>query len=154
MTSMSAAGVVARASTMLPSQDLVFLGGPSSAPGYRYHSFVSTFGATGHVEWRMPAPFVPFSLGRFGRVPSHGAIAPYAHTVVIGAPVPDCVRGGLATASPPLVCSSAQAGVYPALGAAYLLPFDLIRIDVARGLARGGRWTFSVDVSREFWSIL
>ena len=154
VTSMSAAGVVARASTVLPSQELVFLGGPSSAPGYAFHSFVSTFGATGHIEWRMPAPFVPFSLGRFGRVPSHGAIAPYAHAVVIGAPVSDCARGGLAAVWLPLACSSAEAGLYPSLGAAYLLPFDLIRIDVARGLARGGRWTFSVDVSREFWSIL
>ena len=154
VTSMSAAGVVARASAVLPSQELVFVGGPTSAPGYAYHSFASTFGATAHVEWRTPAPFVPFSLGRFGRVPSRGAFAPYVHAVVIGAPVAGCARGGLATVAALSACSSAEAGVYPSLGAAYLLPFDLVRIDVARGLARGGRWTFSVDVSREFWSIL
>ena len=44
-------------------------------------------------------------------------------------------------------------GFYPSVGAAYLTPFDLLRIEVARGFAHG-RWTFNVDVSREFWSIL
>jgi hypothetical protein len=31
--------------------------------------------------------------------------------------------------------------------------FDIIRIDVARGLRRG-RWTFSIDAGRDLWSIL
>jgi hypothetical protein len=31
--------------------------------------------------------------------------------------------------------------------------FDIIRIDVARGLRRG-RWTFSIDAGRDFWSVL
>jgi hypothetical protein len=31
--------------------------------------------------------------------------------------------------------------------------FDVLRFDVARGL-RNGRWTFSVDVGRDFWSVL
>jgi hypothetical protein len=44
--------------------------------------------------------------------------------------------------------------VLPSLGAGYLLPFNLVRIDVARGLAHRGRWTFNVDVSRDLWSIL
>jgi len=44
-------------------------------------------------------------------------------------------------------------GLYPSVGAGYLTPFDLFRIDAARGL-RHGRWTFSVDVNREFWSVL
>jgi hypothetical protein len=43
---------------------------------------------------------------------------------------------------------------FPSVGAAYLLPFNLVRIDVARGLGRTGRWTFNVDVSRDLWSIL
>jgi hypothetical protein len=29
----------------------------------------------------------------------------------------------------------------------------MLRLDVARGL-RNGRWTFSLDVAREFWSVL
>jgi hypothetical protein len=29
-----------------------------------------------------------------------------------------------------------------------------VRLDVARGLKAGGRWTFNIDFAREFWSIL
>jgi hypothetical protein len=120
----------------VPAQELVYLGGPVSAPGYDYHSLVGTRGATAHVEWRMPAPFPAFSLGRYGHVPAQGTFAPYVHAAAVD---------GLGAASN---------GVRPAFGAAYLLPFDILRVDVARGVGRGGRWTFSVDVSRDFWSIL
>jgi len=117
----------------VPIADLVYLGGPVSGPGYNYHSIVSSFGWSEHVELRVPAPFPAFSLGRFGRVPARGSFAPFVHVVGTGGPIP---RG------------------FPAVGAAYLLPFDLVRIDVARGLGTSGRWTFSVDLSREFWKIL
>jgi hypothetical protein len=50
-------------------------------------------------------------------------------------------------------CGSTS-GWYPSFGAAYLTPFDLLRFQVARGTGRGGRWTFNVDITREFWSIL
>jgi hypothetical protein len=53
-----------------------------------------------------------------------------------------------------VTCPAVNGGLFPSLGAAYLTPFDLLRIDVARGLGRGGRWTFGVDVSRDLWSIL
>ncbi len=42
---------------------------------------------------------------------------------------------------------------YPSIGIGVLSIFDLVRIDVARGL-RNGRWTFSADVARDFWRIL
>ncbi|HTI64971.1 MAG TPA: hypothetical protein VL524_15705 [Gemmatimonadaceae bacterium] len=153
VTATTIAGVVAGSSAPLPSQELVYVGGPRSLPGYAYHAFASSFAATEHVEWQIPAPFVPFSLGRFGRVPARGAIAPYVHAAVIGAPVASCERRVVAN-SATSSCSSLDAGVYPSLGAAYVFPFDVIRIDVARGLGRAGRWTFNVDVSRDFWSIL
>ncbi len=114
-----------------PPQEMMLLGGSVSAPGYDFHSLVARAAATEHLEWRLPAPFIPFSLGRFGRVPARGTFAPYVHGVILD--------GG---------------GVRPAIGAAYLTPFDLLRVDVARGVGRGGRWTFNIDVSREFWSIL
>jgi hypothetical protein len=44
--------------------------------------------------------------------------------------------------------------VFPSAGAGFLTPFDLVRIDVARGLTHRGRWIFNVDISREFWRIL
>ncbi len=120
---------------LIPPQELVYLGGPITGPGYDYHSLVTTFGVTEHLEWRSPAPFFPFSLGRFGRVPAHGEIAPYFHAIVVNG------------------FEGLGGGVYPSVGVGYLLPFDLVRIDVARGL-RNGRWTFSIDVGRDLWSIL
>jgi hypothetical protein len=135
-TSFSVAGATTRDVAVVPAQELVYLGGPVSAPGYDYHALVGTRGATAHLEWQMPAPFPAFSLGRYGRVPGQGTFAPYVHAAAVG---------GL---------SGAAHGVFPAVGAAYLLPFDILRLDVARGVGRGGRWTFNVDVSRDFWGIL
>ena len=44
-------------------------------------------------------------------------------------------------------------GVYPAAGMAIQPFFDLLRLQGARGL-RNGRWTFNVDVTRDFWGVL
>ena len=44
-------------------------------------------------------------------------------------------------------------GWHPSLGVGVLTFFDLVRIDVARG-TRDGRWTFGIDVTRDFWPIL
>ena len=46
-----------------------------------------------------------------------------------------------------------EAGWHPAVGVGLLSIFDLVRVDVARGV-RDGRWTFALDVSRDFWPIL
>jgi hypothetical protein len=139
-----------------PQQELVFLGGPVSAPGYDYHSLVSHAAAGEHLEWQFPVPFIPFSLGRFGRVPSEATLAPYVHDVwSAGAgcediPVPDAFQG----VPPRRVCDDAQRGFHPSVGVGFLSPFDLLRLDVAKGVGRGGQWIFSIDVGREFWSIL
>ncbi|HEY9225830.1 MAG TPA: hypothetical protein VIP11_04235, partial [Gemmatimonadaceae bacterium] len=143
------------------SSDLVYMGGPVSGPGYDYHSIASWAAINGHLEWRTPAPFFPFSLGRFGRVPAQGNIAPYVHVIAADRFQQPCgpgvVQGPVTVGiliSPRFGCEPTGRGVYPAVGLAYLLPFNLMRIDVARGLAHNGRWTFNVDVSREFWPIL
>ena len=44
--------------------------------------------------------------------------------------------------------------VFPSVGVGLIGFFDLVRLDVARGLRSSGRWTFSIDVARGFWSIL
>jgi hypothetical protein len=44
-------------------------------------------------------------------------------------------------------------GLHPAVGLGGIGLFDLLRVDVARGL-RDGRWLFSIDASRDFWRIL
>jgi hypothetical protein len=131
-----AAGVIGHDS--VPAQHLVFLGGPTSGPGYDFHEFVGRAGVSQRVELRFLAPFFPIPLARYGRAPGTITLAPFATAVWIDR-----------SAS----FKAVRQGWYPALGLGALTVFDVIRLDVARGL-RGGRWTFSVDVGRDFWSVL
>lgn len=128
-----AAGV--SADEALPPQEQVFMGGPISGPGYGFHSLVGGVGVSQRLEWQARIPFVPISLGRFGRVPATLVLAPYLHGVWLDR-------------SP-----SGEQGLFPAVGLATIGIFDLLRLDVARGL-RGGRWTFSLDVARDLWPVL
>jgi hypothetical protein len=128
----------------VPPQELVLLGGPVSAPGYAHHALTGRGGATQRAEWRMPVPFPSLTLGRFGKTPAAATLAPYAHVAVLARP--ELLRAGSEPAAP-------EAGAYPALGVALVTLFDVLRFDVARGL-RDGRWMFSVDVARDFWSVL
>jgi hypothetical protein len=118
-------------------QDLVYLGGPTTAPGYDFDAFTARLGVTQRLELRLPTPFLPVPLGRFGRAPGRATLAPYVHAVGVDG-VHVAPTGG---------------GVYPAVGVGLLWPFEILRVDVARGL-RSGRWTFSIDVAREFWRVL
>ena len=127
---------------IVPSYDLAFAGGASTAPGYRYHELSGKEILTQRVEWQSSVPFPSFSLGRFGRSPSRVKVAPYAHVALLGGA--RTVRAGY----PPRAD-----GAYPSIGVALYSPFDFFRMDVARGL-RGGRWTVSIDVAREFWTLL
>jgi hypothetical protein len=125
----------------VPAQELVYLGGPVSGPGYRFHELVGEIGGSQRFEWRMPAPFFGIPLGRFGKAPPRVTFAPFAHTVFLALPRENPRSAQRAT------------GWYPSLGAGALLFFDAIRLDAARGL-RDGRWTFSVDVAQELWRVL
>jgi hypothetical protein len=59
----------------------------------------------------------------------------------------------LAAGPQPINLLSLREGWFPSVGIGALTVFDILRFDVARGL-RDGRWTFSVDVGRDFWGIL
>ncbi|HET9775349.1 MAG TPA: hypothetical protein VFP77_02145 [Gemmatimonadaceae bacterium] len=122
----------------IPTQHLVYFGGPTTGPGYEFHEFVGRGGLSQRLEYRFLAPFVPIPLGRFGRAPATITLAPFATAVWIDRSAP---------------FKSARQGWYPALGLGALTVFDVLRLDVARGL-RDGRWTFSVDIGRDFWSVL
>ena len=124
----------------VPPQEFVYLGGPTTAPGYEFHQLVGRFGASQRVEGRVAVPFPTISLGRYGNTGRSATLAPFAHTAYV-ARVASSPRGERA------------AGWYPSVGAGLLTMFDLLRFDVAKGL-RDGRWSFSVDVIRDFWSIL
>jgi hypothetical protein len=121
-----------------PAQHLVYLGGPTTSPGYEFHEFVGRGGISQRIEYRFLSHFVPIPLGRFGTAPGTITLAPFATAVWINE-------------SPPF--KAARQGWYPSLGLGALTVFDVLRFDVARGL-RDGRWTFSVDVGRDFWSVL
>ncbi|MFI5245711.1 MAG: hypothetical protein ACHQQR_10825, partial [Gemmatimonadales bacterium] len=122
----------------VPAQDLVYFGGPASGPGYGYHEFGGELGASGRVEWRHPAFALPVPLGRFGPLRTSVTLAPFVQAVWMGASHPGQVRA---------------AGWHDSVGLGVLSFFDLLRFDVARGV-RNGRWTFSVDFTRDLWRIL
>ena len=131
-----AAGILG--SDTLPAQHLVYFGGPTTGPGYEFHEFVGRGGISHRIEYHFLAPFVPIPLGRFGRTPATVTLAPFATAVWIDRSAP---------------FKAPRQGWYPAVGVGALTVFDVLRFDVARGL-RHGRWTFSVDVGRDFWSVL
>jgi hypothetical protein len=121
----------------LPPQEFVYMGGPWSAPGYDFASLVGRFGASQRIEWRVPVPFVAVPLGRYGSTGASATLAPYAHVAYVARVADDASRG---------------AGWYPALGVGLLTIFDVLRVDVARGM-RDGRWLMGIDVTRDFWPI-
>ena len=131
---------------LLPSQELVYFGGPVSGPGYDFHQFVGRAGVSQRVEWRVPVPFLSLSLGRFGTTPASAKLAPYAHVVVIGGDIAGVTRGGVQVPFGPTAA-------YPSVGLGLLTFFDLLRLDVAKGL-RDGRWSFAIDVSGDFWGVM
>lgn len=130
-------------------QLLLFAGGPVTAPGYEFHAFRSRALVASHVEWRFPVPFVGVPLGRWGRIPGEARLAPYLHGVYAATGEGGTLRGVNASVGG----QSYRSGWFPSMGVGVLSIFDLVRIDVARGL-RHGRWTVGIDVSRDFWSIL
>ncbi|HEX6807943.1 MAG TPA: hypothetical protein VF118_08160, partial [Gemmatimonadaceae bacterium] len=84
--------------------------------------------------------FPAISLGAFGRAPATATLAPYLHTMYVteGAPFRAPARGW-----------------YPSVGVGFMVLFDLVRFDVARGLRRGaGKWTFSFDLAPALWRVL
>jgi hypothetical protein len=124
-----------------PVQDLVFLGGPVSGPGYDFHQFAAKNGISQRLELQTPVPFYSFPLGRYGKTPASVTLAPFVNAIFVDHTY--SVRSGRAD----------RYGFHPSVGLGVLSVFDLIRMDVARGL-RDGRWTFSVDVSPDLWRIL
>ena len=125
-----------------PAQDLIFMGGPVSAPGYDFHQFATKNAVSQRIEIQTPVPFVSIPLGRYGKTPSSITLAPFVNALWTDR----IYYLGGASRSP-------RGGWHPSAGIGALSIFDLVRMDVARGL-RDGRWTFSVDVSRDLWRIL
>ncbi len=125
----------------IPPQWLQFAGGPWSGPGYAFHAFAGQYVASPRVEWRVGVPFLPVPLGRYGTAPGRAQLAPYVQAVFLGG------------AAQEREISRYQEGVYPSAGLGVLLFYDLLRVDVSRGLHRG-TWRLAIDIDRAFWGIL
>jgi hypothetical protein len=123
---------------VVPVQYETWFGGPVTLPGYDFHSVRGRAGVSQRLEWQHAVPGPSISLGRYGRVPGEITLAPF--TVIAWN------DGRTRTGSP-------AGGFRPAVGLGAIGLFNLLRLDVARGL-RDGRWMFSVDVTRDFWRIL
>jgi hypothetical protein len=132
-------GGLVHADGEVPPQELLYFGGPVSAPGYAFHELASVGALSQRVEWRMRIPAPSIDLGRFGRVPGSATLAPF-------------VQGTFMRRAPDVAPDRAT-GVYPSVGVALLPIFDLLRLQLARGVRHGG-WSFDIDVTRDFWPIL
>lgn len=144
-------GAASHGTGVVPPTEVAVFGGPRSAPGYAYHELFGRAGMSQRVEVQLPVPFPAISLGRFGRAPAQAKLVPFVHAAAIhGSDVPLWRRDATGTA---FQVPRHVDGVYPSVGVGVLTLFDLLRFDVARGL-RDGRWTFNVDVMREFWRVL
>jgi hypothetical protein len=125
-------------------QELIYFGGPVSAPGYDLHSVVGSSGSSTRVEIQLPVPFIPVPLGRFGVIPGRARLAPFGSLAVVNGSSPRPPAGRP---------SELLDGAYPSVGVGLITFFDALRFDLARG-TNHGRWIFNVDVNHEFWSIL
>ena len=138
-----------------PPQWRMVAGGPWSAPGYDYLSFNSSAMASQRVEFRVPVwgPSIP--LGKFGKSPPRVTLAPYAQLLVTSTG-----RAPLAWGDPLAFAGQANAplrgraaGGYASVGVGALVFYDLLRVDVARGV-RDRTWRFGIDIDRGFWGML
>ncbi len=136
-------GGTVRSGWEVPAQHLFYLGGPVTAPGYEFHAFSGSSALAARVEWRFPVAFPTIPLGRYGRTPSTAPLAPFLNIAGISG-TNSTVRNGM---------TPRRNGWYPSIGVGLLPVLELVRLDIARGL-RDGRWTFSIDLTRDLWSIL
>ena len=123
----------------IPVQYETWLGGPVTLPGAGYAALRGRVGVSQRFEWHHPIPGPSIPLGRYGRVPGSITLAPFA---VLGW-----------TDARTTSALTVKKGFHPSVGLAGIGLFDLLRVDVARGL-RDRRWLFTVDLTRDFWRIL
>lgn len=119
----------------LPRQDLYLLGGRGTVPGYDFRAYggdrFATLNATATADlW---APFVRGRL--FGAAGWSDAGSPGQDALARWRAVP---------------MSTPKLGV----GAGVGLFYDILRVDVARGVSSGGRWELIIEANPSFWDFL
>jgi hypothetical protein len=119
----------------LPRQELTLLGGHGTLPGYRHRAFAGDRYAlaTALASADVARPWLRGRLlGGLGWSGSGDAASPAAQ--LWGAPATGTVR--------------------PSVGAGFGLFYDLLHLDIARGLGSGGRTQIIVEFQQAFWRFL
>lgn len=123
--------LVGAAGAWVPPQALSYVGGPVTAPGYAVHSLSGRAAGSLRADWTIPVWNFALPLGRFGAATVDVKAVPFA------------------------AAAWASAGGWRrSVGLGIVTLYDAVRIDVARGVDRGGRWELRLDFGRTFWPIL
>jgi len=118
-----------------PPQALFLLGGRGTVPGYSFRSYGGDAYGLARATWS--ADLVPsFLRGRvFAAGGWTGSSEPLASPLGLD---------GLGTRTGGMVSVGAGVGIF----------FDILRIDVARGLTDGGVWELIIEANPSFWDFL
>lgn len=119
----------------LPRQALYLIGGRGTLPGYAFRAYggdrFATLRTTASADlW---APFV------------RGRLFAGAGWADVGAPGRDALSAwGAQPMTAPKYGVGAGVGIF----------YDILRVDVARGLSRGGQWELIIEANPSFWDFL
>ncbi|HET9986032.1 MAG TPA: hypothetical protein VFQ38_20700 [Longimicrobiales bacterium] len=133
-TSLRLAGQAGAAFGPVPAQGLFLLGGPGTLPGYAIHRFAGDHFARASLE------------------ASRSVFGPWLRLRGLGAAAWTGFDG--ATAAPAGWDVIPTGGVRTSVGLGVGLVYDILRMDLYRGLQREGRWQFVLSVSPDLWDIL
>ncbi|HEY0018920.1 MAG TPA: hypothetical protein VGC13_21650 [Longimicrobium sp.] len=127
----------------VPPQGEFLLGGRGTVPGYAFRAYGGHTFAFGRAAYAADL-FRPFIRGRVfaaaGWTERTPDAVPFQTATSVIPPVPPI---------PPL-----RTGSMFSIGAGVGLLFDIIRIDVARGLGDDGQWEVIVEANPSFWDFL
>jgi len=119
----------------VPAQEVFLLGGRGTLPGYRFRGFAGDRFAVERATFSADL-LAPWLRGR-----ALGALG-WSQTGTLSAG--DLSRWGAETTG----------GVKGSLGVGLGLFYDIVRVDLARGLGTGGRWELIVETRPTFWDFL
>jgi hypothetical protein len=120
-----------------PLQSGAILGGPTTAPGYPASMIRRRGAGLARIEWRVPVGGFAISLGRFGTTRVPILLAPFANQVWNDTDL-----------------GSSVGSSHRSIGLGLITAHDLLRIDIARGVDRLGRWILYADFGKAFRPIL